>query len=152
MAENKVLEFEIPRFVNVFINPFIAFPYHCSIWRHSFGDHMRPHCVRTASSWRPMRPHCAVTALPLRTPALRSHGAHSDRRGNAEPRRALCACTKCAPWHGVLGDPTPSSGDATAIPRHSRRSHCAHLGVLSFSCTPCSRREDSTLVWQGLYW
>ena len=40
-------------------------------------------------------------------------------------------------------------GDAAAIPRRSRRSHCAHLGVLSFSCTPCSRREDATL--QGLY-
>ena len=30
------------------------------------------------------------------------------------------------------------------------RCHGAHLGVLSFSCTPCSRREDATLVWQVL--
>ena len=82
-----------------FLNPFTAFPYYCSIWRRSRGDHMRPHCVRTASSWRPRRPHCAVTALPLRTHCVHtaliqiavgtpSHGAHfvhaqSARRGMA---------------------------------------------------------------------
>ena len=82
-----------------FFNPFIAFPYYCSIWRRSCGDHMRPHCVRTASSWRPRKPHCAVTALPLRTHCVHtaliqiavgtpSHGAHfvhaqSGRRGMA---------------------------------------------------------------------
>ena len=84
---NKVLEIEIPRLVNFFLNPFIAFPYYCSIWRRCCGDHMRPHCVRMASSWRPRRPHCAVTALPLRTHCAHtaliqiavgtlSHGAH----------------------------------------------------------------------------
>ena len=146
MAENKVLEIEIPRFVK-FFNPFIAFPYYCSIRRRSCGNHMRPHCVRTTSSWRPRRLCCHWVAAAN---PLRSHGAQSDRRGNAEPRRALCACTKCALWHGILGDPTASSGDATAIPRSSRRSHCAHLDVLSFSCALCSRREDATLVWQGL--
>ena len=74
-----------------------------------------------------------LTALRCAANPRRSHGAHSDRRGNAEPRRALFACTKCAPWHGVLGDPHGVQwrchGDATAIPRCSRRSHCAHLGV-----------------------
>ena len=61
--------------------------------------------------------HCYCAAAAN---TQRSHGAHSDRRGNAEPRRALCACTKGAPWHGVLGDLTASSGDVTAIPRRSR--------------------------------
>ena len=33
-----------------------------------------------------------------------SHSAHSDRRGNAEPRCALYACKKCASWLDVLWD------------------------------------------------
>ena len=113
--------------------------------RRSYASPLRAHGVLVAPYETSLRCYCVAAANPLR-----SHGAHSDRRGNAEPRRALCACTKCAPWHGVLGDPTASSGDATAMPRRSRRSHCAHLGVLSFSCTPCSRREDATLVWPSL--
>ena len=75
------------RDLSMFFNPFIAFPYYCSIWRRSCGDHMRPHCIRTASSWRPRRLHCAVTALPLWTHCVHtaliqiavgtpSHGAH----------------------------------------------------------------------------
>ena len=83
MSENKVLEIEIPRFVNVFLIPSL----HSHIIVVNGGDHMRPHCVRTASSWRPRRPHCAVTALPLRTHGIHtaliqiavgtpSHGAH----------------------------------------------------------------------------
>ena len=112
--------------------------------RRPCASSLRAHGVPVALWETSLRCYCAVTATPRR-----SYGAHSDRSGNAEPRRALCACSKCAPWHGVLGDPTASSGDVTAMPRRSRRSHCAYLGVLKFSWTPCNRREDATLVWQG---
>ena len=81
--------------------------------RRSYASPLRAHGVLVA-----LRCYCVTAANPRG-----SHGAHSDRRGNAKPRRALCACTKCAPWHGVLRDPTASSGDATAMPRRS-------LGVL----------------------
>ena len=83
---------------------------------------MRPHCVRTASSWRPRRPHCAVTALPLRTHGVHtaliqiavgtpSHGAHfvhaqSARRGMASwetPRRPVEMPRRSL---GALGDLT----------------------------------------------
>ena len=116
--------------------------------QHSCGDHMRPRCMRTGS--RGALGDLTVLLLRCRCDPQRSHGTHSDRRGKAEPQPALCACTKCAPWHGVLGDPTASSGDATAIPRHSTRSHCTPLGVLRFFCAPCSRHEHTTLVWQEL--
>ena len=116
--------------------------------RRSCGDHVHSHCspgVPVALSETSVCCYCASTATPRR-----SYRAHSDRSGNAEPRHALCACPKSAPWHGVQGDPTASSGDVTAMPRHSSRSHCTHLGVLKFSRTPCNRREDAALVWQGL--
>ena len=82
--------------------------------RRSYASPLRAHGVLVAPKETSLRCYCVAAANPLR-----SHGAHSDRRGNAEPRRALCACTKCAPWHGVLGDPTASSGDATAMPLRS---------------------------------
>ena len=114
--------------------------------RRSYASPPHAHGVLVALQETSLRCYCVAAANPRL-----SHGTHSERRGNTEPRRSLCACTKCAPWHGVLGDPMASTGDATAIPRRSRRSHCAHLGILSFSCTPCSRREDAILVWQRLY-
>ena len=55
-----------------FLIPSLHSRIYCRIWQRSCGDHMRPHCVRTASSWRPRRPHCAVTALPLRTHCVRT--------------------------------------------------------------------------------
>ena len=55
---------------------------------------------------------------------------------NAVPRRVLCACTKCTPSHGDLGDPTASNGDATEMLLRSRRPYGVHLGVLHFSWTP----------------
>ena len=115
MAENKVLENEILRFVHFY--PFIAFPYYCSIWRRSCGDHMGPRCVRTASWWRPRRPHCAVTALPLRT-----HCVHTALIQIAVGTPSHGAkCTKCAPWHGVLGDPrrTPPWCDKGLMVKYS---------------------------------
>ena len=80
--------------------------------RRPCASSLRAHGVPVALWETSLRCYCAVTATPRR-----SYGAHSDRSGNAEPRRALCACSKCAPWHGVLGDPTASSGDVTAMPR-----------------------------------
>ena len=80
----------------------------------------------------------------------RSFRSPWERRATA---RTLCMHkVRAVAWrprrpHGVQWR---CHGDATAIPRRSRRSHCAHLGVLSFSCTPCSRRAVATLVWQGL--
>ena len=69
-----------------------------------------------------LRLHCDPTAFLRR--AFRSKW---ERRATARP--------KCAPWHGVQGDPTASSGVVPAMPRHSSRSHCTHLGVLKFSRT-----------------
>ena len=80
--------------------------------RRPCASSLRAHGVPVVLWETSLRCYCAVTATPRR-----SYGAHSDRSGNAEPRRALCACSKCAPWHGVLGDPTASSGDVTAMPR-----------------------------------
>ena len=80
--------------------------------RRPCASSLRAHGVPVALWETSLRCYCAVTATPRR-----SYGAHSDGSGNAEPRRALCACSKCAPWHGVLGDPTASSGDVTAMPR-----------------------------------
>ena len=54
----------------------------------------------------------------------------SHRRQNAEPRRVLCACTKCAPSEGVLGDSTASHGDDTAFLLRCERLYRVHLGVL----------------------
>ena len=93
-----------------------------------------------------LRCRCEPTEFPRR-----SFGSPWERRATA---RTLCMHKiRAVAWrprraHGVQWR---CHGDATAIPRRSRRSHCAHLGVLSFSCTPCSRREDTDLVWQGLY-
>ena len=80
--------------------------------RRPCASSLRAHGVPVALWETSLRCYCAVTATPRR-----SYGAHTDRSGNAEPRRALCACPKCAPWHGVLEDPTASSGDVTAMPR-----------------------------------
>ena len=82
--------------------------------RRSYASPLSAHGVLVASWETSLRCYCVAVANPLH-----SHGTHSDRRGNAEPWRALCACTKCMLWHGVLGDPTASSGDATAMPRRS---------------------------------
>ena len=117
MAENKVLEIEIPRFVNVFLIPSLHSRIYCSIWRRSCGDHMRPHCVRTASSWRPRRPHCAALLLRCRCEptafARRSFRSPWERRATA---RTLCMHkVRAVAWrpmrpHGVQwrchGDPS----------------------------------------------
>ena len=144
MAENKVLEIEILRFVNFFYS-FIAFPYYCSVWRRSCGDHMHPRCLRTASSWRPRRPHCIVTALPLQPHCIHtgliqiavgtpSHGAHfvhaqSAGRGMASyetPRRLVEMPRRSL---GALGDLTVRTSAFWVF---------------------LARRAVATLVWQGL--
>ena len=113
-------------------------------------------CVLTARTRRPrgalgdltaslLRRYCDPTAFLRR--AFRSQW---ERRATA---RTLCMLkVRAVAWrprrpHGVQWR---CHGDATAMPRRSRRSHCAHLGVLKFSWTPCNRREDAALVWQGL--
>ena len=113
-------------------------------------------CVPTACARRPRGALGDPTAL---LPRCRCEPTAFTRRSFRSPwERRATARTLCmhkvraVAWrprrpHGVQ---SRCHGDATAIPRRSRRSHCAHLGVLSFSCTPCSRREDATLVWQGL--
>ena len=115
-------------------------------------------CVPTACARRPRGALGDLTALWLHcrcepTPFTRcSFRSPWERRATAH---TLCMHkVRAVAWrprpHGVQ---RRCHSDAAAIPRHSRRSHCAHLGVLSFSCTPCSRREDTTLVWQGLkFW
>ena len=117
MAENKVLEIEIPRFVNAFLIPSL----HSHIIVVYGGVLAAIICVPTACARSPRGTLGDLTALLLR---CRCEATAFTRRSfrspwDAEPRRALCACTKCAPWHGVLGDPTASSGDATAMPRRS---------------------------------
>ena len=63
-------------------------------------------CVPAACTRRPRGALGDLTALLLRC--------------RCEPKAfPLSACTKCAPWNGVLGDPTAFSGDATAMPRRS---------------------------------
>ena len=151
MAENKVLEIEIPRFVNFFLIPSL----HSRIIVYG-GVLAAIICVSTACARRRRGALGDLTALLLRChcePAAftrRSFRSPWERRATA---RTLCMHkVRAVAWrprrpHGVQWR---CHGDTTAIPRRSRRSHCAHLGVLSFSCTPCSRREDATLVWQGL--
>ena len=114
-------------------------------------------CVPTACARRRRGALGDLTTLLLRCRCeptaftRRSFRSPWERRATA---RTLCMHkVRAVAWrprrpHGVQ---RRCHGDATAIPRRSRRSHCAHLGVLSFSCTPCSRREDAALVWQGLY-
>ena len=60
--------------------------------------------------------------------------------------RTLCKQKMCTLAWRPMRPLMASSGDATAVSLHSRRSHCAHLGGLSFSCTPCSRRVDAALA------
>ena len=63
----------------------------------------------------------AVSA-PCKRPAKGSVVApwdRGDRRGSSVWSPWGCNGIKCAPWHGVLGDPTASSGDVTAISRRS---------------------------------
>ena len=153
MAENKVLEIEISRFVNFFLIPSL----HSRIIVVYGGVLAAIICVPTACARRPrgalgdltallLRCHCEPTAF-----TRRSFRLPWERRATA---RTLCMCkVRAVAWpprrpHGVHWR---CHHDATVIPRRSRRSHCAHLGVLSFSCTPCSHHEDATLVWQGLY-
>ena len=114
-------------------------------------------CVPAACARRPRGALGDLTALLLRCRceptafSRRSFRSPWERRATA---RTLCMYkVRAVAWrprrpHGVQWR---CHGDVTAIPRRSRRSHCAHLGVLSSSCAPCSRREDATLVWQGLY-
>ena len=123
----------------------------CNKWQN-----MMCICVPTACARRPCGALGDLTALLLRCRcdptafARRSFRSPWERRATA---RTLCMHkVRAVPWrprrpHGVQWR---CHGDATAIHRRSRRSHYAHLGVLNFSCTPCSRREDATLVWQGL--
>ena len=78
-------------------------------------------CVPTACARRPRSALGDLSALLLR---CRCEPTAFTRRSfrspwEVEPRRAICAYTKCAPWHGVRGNPTASSGDATAMPRRS---------------------------------
>ena len=154
MAENKVLEIEIPRFVNVFFLSLHCIPVYIIV---VYGGVLAAIvCVPTACARRRRGALGDLTALLLRCrcepTALtrRSFRSPWERRATA---RTLCMHkVRAVAWrprrpHGVQWR---CHGDATAIPRRSRRSHCAHLGVLNFSCTPCSRREDATLVWQGL--
>ena len=87
--------------------------------RRSCGNHVRPHGVQSRSPCGALgdltvlllRCCCKSMAFPQRS--------HSDRCGNTEPQRELCACTECAPWHGILGDLTASSGNAMAMPQRS---------------------------------
>ena len=149
---NKFLEIEIPRFVNVFLIPSL----HSRIIVVYGGVLAAIICVPTACARRPHGALGDLTALLLRCRCeptaftRRSFRSPWERRATA---RTLCMHkVRAVAWrprrpHGVQWR---CHGDATAIPRRSRRSHCAYLGVLSFSCTPCSRREDATLVWQGL--
>ena len=153
MAENKVSEIEIPRFVNVF---FLIPSLHSRIIVVYGGVLVAIICVPTAWARRPrgalgdltaLLPRCRCEPTAFTRRSIRSRW---ERRATA---RNLCMHkVRAVAWrprrpHGVQWR---CHGDATAIPRRSRRSHCAQLGVLNFSCTPCSRREDATLVWQGL--
>ena len=78
---------------------------------HSCSDHVRPCCI----TWHPRGALGDLTALLLHCCCEPLAFPRCSFRSllEAEPRHAFCACTKCAPWHGVLGDPTASSGDAT---------------------------------------
>ena len=71
-------------------------------------------CSPAALTWRPrgaLGDHWAASAN-----LQHSHSTHSDHSWKTEPLWALCACTKCAPWHGVLWDLMASSGYVTAMP------------------------------------
>ena len=64
----------------------------------------------------------AIICVPAACP-LRPHGALGDLNAlllhrRCEPMAFLLRSIR-SPWHGVLGDPTASSGDATAMPRRS---------------------------------
>ena len=113
--------------------------------RRSYALPLRAHGVLGDLTALLLRCRCEPTAF-----TRRSFRSPWERRATA---RTLCMHkVRAVAWrprrpHGVQWR---CHSDATAIPRRSRRSHCAHLGVLSLSCTPCSRREDATLVWQGL--
>ena len=152
MTENKVLEIEIPRCVNFFLIPSL----HSLITVVYGGVLAAIICVPTACARRPRGALGDLTALLLRCRCEPTAFTRRSFRSPLERRattRTLCMHkVRAVAWrprrpHGIQWR---CHGDATTILRRSRRSHCAHLGVLSFSCTPGSRREDATLVWQGL--
>ena len=85
----------------------------------------RCRCAPTGFSWRPFR-------LPWERPAT---------------ARTLCMLKVWAmAWRPMRpqGVQWRCHGDGTAIPWRSRRFHCTHLGVLSFSCTPRWRHPGVT--------
>lgn len=45
---------------------------------------------------------------------------------NADTRRVLCVCSKCAPSHGVLDDPALTYEDAVAMLRRYIRLYCVY--------------------------
>ena len=134
MAENKVLEIEIPRFVNVFLIPSL----HSRTIVVYGGVLAAIICVATACARRPRGALGDLTALLLRCRCeptaitRRSIRSPWERRATA---RTLCMYkVRAVAWrsrrpHGVQWR---CHGDATAIPWRSRRSHCAHLGVPAF--------------------
>ena len=105
-------------------------------------------CVPTACARRPRGALGDLTALLLRCRCEPTAFTRRSFRSPLERRattRTLCMHkVRAVAWrprrpHGIQWR---CHGDATTILRRSRRSHCAHLGVLSFSCTPGSRRES----------
>ena len=109
-------------------------------------------CVSAAPARRPRGALGDLTVLLLRCRCEPTEFPRHSFRSPWERRatvRTLCMhrvrAVAWRPWR-PRGVQWRCHGDATASLRRSRSSHCAHLGVLRFSCTPCSRREDATLV------
>ena len=107
-------------------------------------------CAREACPRRFCGALCDLTAFPW-PPHDAPTARTSQHRENAEPRRALWTCPKCAPSPEDLDDHTASNGDATGMLLRSRRPCCAQPGVLHFSWTPRRRRGDAASVGQAFH-